>query len=359
LLFAFGGRGVRPRFFAVVLSDKGGLVVSSQGALFQSLGAAAVQAVSGENIMDRAVLLSLTIHRFGISKKVKSTEVQSDASPEMIRVSKKIFASKEYDAICKHDGKFTRLLSDLALPSLFRSGVYAVPLGLIDRVDREMIAYLDARVLLVDEFVRWYTREIWTKIETGEACESERLLGSLFEQNNYLSPETVRARFGVDYRFVSTSLPEKLRQIRADIWARESARAHAEIDSFTESVKGVLRESMRDLLAHAVEKLKPTAEGKQQIFRDSLVGNVRQFLETFQARNIADDVELAAICQQVDGLLSGVTPDALRADGSLRDEVRSQFQGITTQLDSMIIERPGRKLRRVLEEKETEVTSAE
>jgi hypothetical protein len=176
---------------------------------------------------------------------------------------------------------------------------------------------------------------------------AESLLGSLYDPQNYPEAEAVRARFSVDYKYVSTSVPEKLRQIRADIYAREGAKAQKEVESMTENIKSVLRESVRDMLAHAVDKLKPKADGTQQIFRDSLLGNVRDFLATFQARNIADDTELAGICEQIDGLLMGITPDSLRTDETLRDEVRGTFEGITATLDTMLVDRPARKLRRL------------
>ncbi len=289
-----------------------------------------------ENVLDKAVLLSLSVHRFGISKKVKSSEVQSDASPEMIRVSKKILDSADYDNIVKKDGEFARLLADLALPSMFRAGVYAVPLALLDRVDNELAKYLAQRELLIGAFLRVYAQA---------RTEAETLLGSLYDTQNYPSEESVRSAFSVDYKYVSTSVPEKLRQIRADIYTRESARARAEVQSMTENINLLLTQSMRDMLSHLTEKLTPKPDGTAKIFRDSAINNIREFLSTFPARNIGNADDLAAVCSEIDGMLMGITPDALRQDETLREDVRQSFEGITASLDQMLVDRPKRKIR--------------
>lgn len=293
---------------------------------------------SQDSILDRCVLLSLSIHKFGITKKVKSTEVQSDASPEMIKVSKRIIDSDAYDEISKRDGEFTRLLTELALPSMFRAGVYAIPLALLDRIDAEIHKFENDREPLIDKFIEMYESEM---------REAEILLGSLFDAQNYPAKENVRGSFYLDYKYVSTSVPEKLRQIRPDIFEREGEKARQEILSMRDNIMGVLRASVRDLISHAADKLAPKADGTQQIFRDSLIGNIRDFLETFEARNLAKDEELSEICQQVDGLLAGVTPDALRNDGELRQEIRQNFEAFTKTLDTMIVDRPKRRIRTI------------
>jgi len=286
------------------------------------------------NILDKAVLLSLSIHRFGISKKVKSSEVTTDASPEMIKVSKRILASGEYDAIVKADQGFTGGISDLALPSLFRAGVYAVPLALVERVDGIIQRHIVARKLLIDAFLRVYQSAIQ---------EAEISLGSLYDAANYPSAESVRSKFGIGYKYVATSTPERLKEIRADIYQRESEKARMEVQSLAENVKAVLREAVRDLLAHAVDRLQPKADGTAKIFRDSLIGNVKDFLSTFADRNIASDSELELICKQISDLVSGISPDTLRADANLRAEVASTFDSIKVTLDGMLTDQAARK----------------
>lgn len=289
---------------------------------------------SGANILDRAVLLSLTISKFGISKKVSVSEIEADADKALLKVSKRILDSPEYDAIGKTDSAFRSLLGDLALPSMFRAGVYAIPLGLLDRIDGELGQYIQRRRLLVAAFGRVAAEQL--------RATNERLRG-LGDDETPDVDKILRA-FGVEYRYVSTAPPEKLRTIRADIFARESTKAHADVAAMVDEVKSVLRQAMRDLCGHCADKLQPKADGSSQIFRDSMVGNIRDFLTTFQARNIADDAELGAIVADVEGLLSGVTPEALRSDAALRDEVQGAFAGFKVALDAMLTDAPRRRI---------------
>jgi hypothetical protein len=299
------------------------------------------------NIMDRAVLLSISLHRLGISKKVKTQkkgdfiagaiEVPVDVNKALIKGSKKILSSGAYDQIVKGDNAFISALRDLALPSLFRAGVYAVPLGLLDRVDRMVVKYLTVeRPLLVQNFLAQYNDCL---------LDAELQLGSFFDPTNYLDLAAVDSRFWVDYKYVSTSVPEKLKRVRADIFEREEGRAKSEIESMTDEIKTVLRESVRDLLAHAAERLGEKADGSKKIFKDTMIGNIKAFLETFHDRNIAQDGELETICSEISTLLEGITPDRLRVNADLRDQVRASFQGITATLDGMLVDAPKRKMR--------------
>jgi hypothetical protein len=290
-------------------------------------------------IMDRAVLLALTIRRFGISKKAPISELQTDADKKMLRLSKHLLESKEYDAIVQCDSKLAAALRNLALPSMFKAGIYCIPLALLDKVDSMILQYSEVdRPALVDAFCTVYQEQ------ADSGMDRLRSLGDI---NNYPPAEYVHTRFGVEYRYVSTSVPEKLRQINAEMFAREAQKAQLEVASMTNEIRDLLRASMRDLLGHAAERLQPGVDGKSKKFHDSLVSNIREFLSTFQARNITDDADLAAICGEVDALMDGLNVEDLRSDASMRGQVQVAFSGYAAALDTMVVDRPSRKLRRV------------
>ena len=291
-----------------------------------------------ENIMDRTILLSLSLHRWGVTKKVSSSSVETDADKALINVSKRLVDCDAYTAIVKADNAFAASLRCLALPSMFRSGIYAVPVALLDRVDRMITRYQDERAVLVGEFCYQYQ---------GAVNEAESRLGSLYDPSNYPNVEFVRSSFSLEYRYVSTSVPDKLRMVRADIFARETEKAKAEVESMASEVRNLLRASMRDLLAHAAERLMPGPDGKRKKFHDTLVSNIRDFLSTFRDRNITQDSELESIVAQVEVLTDGIEPDLLREDAGLRDEVQKAFAGFSESLGGMIVDRPTRKLRRM------------
>ena len=57
-----------------------------------------------------------------------------------------------------------------------------------------------------------------------------------------------------------------------------------------------------------VSKLTPDTDGERRIFGDSLVLNMREFLDTFKSRNIADDADLEKLVEDTKALLPALIP---------------------------------------------------
>jgi len=106
-----------------------------------------------------------------------------------------------------------------------------------------------------------------------------------------------------------------------------------------------LRALMLELVKHARERLEPGPDGKPKVFRNSLVKNIDEFLDTFQMRNIADDTELAGLVSQMRSLAAGVVPADLRTSDSLRRPWAAELGRIETSISSMIVEKPSRQIR--------------
>ena len=102
---------------------------------------------------------------------------------------------------------------------------------------------------------------------------------------------------------------------------------------------------MLELVKHARERLAPAPDGKPKVFRNSLVKNLNEFLDTFLIRNIGDDQELAGLVEQMRSLAAGVAPEDLRTSDSLRRSWTAELGRIESSLTSMIIEKPMRQIR--------------
>jgi hypothetical protein len=92
-----------------------------------------------------------------------------------------------------------------------------------------------------------------------------------------------------------------------------------------------------------VERLTPGDDGRPKVFRDSLVSNLADFLETFEARNLANNADLAAHVATARQLLSGLTPDRLRTSQGAREVLAERFGALKTALDATLIDAPRRK----------------
>ena len=111
-------------------------------------------------------------------------------------------------------------------------------------------------------------------------------------------------------------------------------------------MKALLRAQLSELTSKAVERLTPTEDGKAKIFRDSMVGNIKDFLGSFNDKNsVFADGELAAVADRLRKVLDGVNPELLRTDERIREKVRQDFAGVQTTLDGMALtDRPTRKI---------------
>ena len=81
---------------------------------------------------------------------------------------------------------------------------------------------------------------------------------------------------------------------------------------------------------------------KPKVFRDSLIGNIQDFIGTFNSRNLMNDAELAALVEKAKGVLVGAEPEKLRKNQDTRAAIAAKFAEIKANLDGMITTRKGR-----------------
>jgi hypothetical protein len=288
------------------------------------------------NIMDRCVLLQVSVSSFGVKRKLPTSKIDAgDANKTFLHVSKDLIKSERYTAIRKADGDFRTWLTSRCLPSLFKEGIYLLPIDLIEEVDAEIQKYTAARQERIDRFLEEYP---------DKRDEAETELGSCFDASQYPEPMAVRATFGVVTRYLSFSTPGNLRGINKDIFDRETQKLKETIASAQEEIQTVLRAGFSELVTHLIDRLSPDATGKQKVFRDSLIGNVRDFMANFAARNITDDAELAALVDQAREIIEGVDPQTLRDHRGVRNTVREALADVKSTLDEMLVDKPGRKI---------------
>ena len=94
-----------------------------------------------------------------------------------------------------------------------------------------------------------------------------------------------------------------------------------------------------------VDRLKPDTDGRPKTFKESSVGKMQQFLETFDARNITDDAQLKVLVERARSLVVKADAEMLRTDDSVRDYVRTGFETIKNLLDPMVVRKKHRSIR--------------
>ena len=290
------------------------------------------------SIMEHAVLLQVSISRFGLKRKLSTSQIAVDAEKTYIHASKELLKSKRYEAIVKRDSEFRAALMAYCLPSMFKEGIYLLPHVSVKKVEGVLADYKNIdRPALVEAFIEEYPER---------RAEAEAKLGSCFDATQYPSPETVRACFGVQKRYLTFSTPDKLKEIDPELAQEESDALIASFANAREEGLAALRAGFAEIVGHMVDKLTADPTGKRKVFRDSLVGNVRGFIDQFSAKNsVFGDEQLATLVGKARDILDGVSPEMLRDERiNAREIVRNEMGEVKAALSKMMEDAPTRKI---------------
>jgi hypothetical protein len=290
-------------------------------------------------ILSKTIAVSINFGSMGQSRKVSLVGVDVDADKDRLTLSTKILQCKEADAIRSLFTEVRLSLVDtrrgLLLPSLFKRGVYLVPIASVEAVDAVLKHGRANLTERVEALIAVYPERI----------AADRIaLGSKFNQAHYPSTEALREMFSISWRYLSLGASSQLESISASVYADEVERVKIECESVGEEIKATLREAALTLVTSMSERLNGfDANGKPRIFRDSMVSNLLGFLNTFEVKNVMGDSALSQTLGQMRGLLSGVTPADLRSNEALRSAIGTQVHAIQDSLGALVTT----KMRRV------------
>jgi serine phosphatase RsbU (regulator of sigma subunit) len=155
----------------------------------------------------------------------------------------------------------------------------------------------------------------------------------------------VRSRFTFTWQYVSYGVPEQLREISAQFFQEEREKAVVAMSEACTEIQQVMRASLLELVNHLHERLYDQQDGKPQRLRESTVEKLRDFLATFDMRNVVDDQELKEQVEKARALLEGVSTDALRNMPLVRAHVREGMADLAAQMDVLAGDRISRKFR--------------
>lgn len=249
-----------------------------------------------------------------------------------IRGSKKLLDCDEAAAIAAEFTRVKNFVKELSLPTPFGDGIFFVPNTRIEQVDTEL---RQAEAVNVPNLVRAFVAKY------DEILSNEQLaLKENFHLADYDSPREILSRVRMDYAYVTFGIPENLPEA---IRMREAEKQGQRLTESIDAMQNLLRSEMAKLVKHAAETLSGTkGDGKKKSFKNTLIGNIRAFMETFTDRNITDDVEMERVIAQANQLLDGVDPQSLRDSDSTRAAVAQGFAAIQSQLDAMMVPRGSR-----------------
>jgi hypothetical protein len=237
-------------------------------------------------------------------------------------------------AIRTLDGDIRHFLYDMCLP--FDVGIHLLPLCLVETVEEKLREFKDERGELVESFLSAYPR----------LCqEAAGRLRTLYNPTDYPPVDEVRSHFTFGWQYVSYGVPEQLREISAQFFQEEREKAVVAMSEACSEIQQVMRASLLELVSHLRDRLGDQPDGKPQRLRESTLQKLRDFLGTFDLRNVVDDQELKEQVDKARALLEGVSTDALRNMPLVRAWVREGMADVAAQMDLLVSDRVSRKFR--------------
>ena len=283
------------------------------------------------NLAERTVVLSVRTSIIGLHRRVSTDEIEAEADKASLSVQKTLMKSKSLDKLKSLRGSILREVNKLAVPvSHFRRGTYLLPVQLVELTESRLNRLSDEWNKNVDDFLEEYPQVV---------DEARSRLNGLFNPEDYASIEIVRGSFRFDWGYSVASTPQSLQGISKGLFEREQQRAAKQWRDAEYEIRNALREGFSGLVEHFVERLTPDADGKKKRFHSSFVDGFRDFIDTFNGRNLTNDDQLSGLVSKAQKVLEGVDVNQLRSDEGIRSRVLGSFETLKTSTDGLVVKK--------------------
>ncbi len=169
-------------------------------------------------------------------------------------------------------------------------------------------------------------------------------LGRLYNDADY--PPSLAGLFEISWDFPSVEPPSYLQQLNPELYEQECQRVQARFEEAVQLAEQAFQDELAHLVSHLTERLSGHEDGRPKIFRDTAVGNLREFFDRFRLLNVRSNVQLDSLVAQCQQIVQGVEPQKLRENGTLRQQIATQLAGVEATLDGLLVDRPRRRILR-------------
>lgn len=268
-----------------------------------------------------------------------AAEPQKDANAEKkakarMTLRKQLIVSPQYDAIKSYFGELRTWIYSQTVPSFFKEGFQLASLEAVEPIEKRMRRAVQQELPdLVKALVEAYPAQV------EEARSVLEPVGQ-WNARDYPTVAELPGMFEILWNWIAFVTPEGL---PPELRAAEQEKFNKQMSDAGEQITQALRVAMAEMIRHAQERLTTAPGEKPKVFRDSAIGNITDFLDTFNQRNITNDVELAHLVDKAREVLAGVTPQKLRQVDDVKKKVVEGFAQINSELEKLIVTRPSRK----------------
>lgn len=284
-----------------------------------------------ESVYRRGCIVYLTFSIWGGRVKLPKGAIRTDADAEFINATKYLVDRNCLKPIEQIRNEARGFIYNKTLPFPI-PGLLFISRDMIPAVDKELERLKTKFMSEISNFTANYQ----TFIEGAR-----KKLNNLFNPLDY--PQDIWKCFSFKWDFINLSAPDKTQILSAEIYEREQAKFEQTMLEFRQTAVNTLREKFAEMVDHIVERL----SGEKKVFKNSLVGNIREFLDDFNALNIANDTELADMVEKCRSILQGADAESIRSNDQFRLHIATNMQTVQANLDTMMVDRPKRLIRKV------------
>lgn len=181
---------------------------------------------------------------------------------------------------------------------------------------------------LVNEFVNQYP------ILRAQALHN---LGDMANDEDYPQPDVVRSKFGVTISF--NPLPSGFGDIRVGMSEQQASawQRHFEGNVKRQMNAAIMSawDRLRENLVKYSDRLKLKDGEKAEIFRDSMVTNLRETCALLASLNVFGDPELDRVVAMVNREIAVYEPDQLRNSRATAEHVKGEVDAVLANLKTL------------------------
>ncbi len=262
-------------------------------------------------------------------KAAKDVEAHNNAENGIVNVQKVLLKDNEHlVALNSYVGKIRDVHKRLTMP-WSNSGLRLLPTAQFFNYNKLMTEMLNEFWRLVKKFLDSYNDAV---------IDVELKMGNLFVRADYPTLEELEGRFNMTLQY--TQVPE-VGDFRVDLPKEAVDELTATMEkSYNQNYKAAMNDvwtRVHKYLANMSERLDYSDKEDKKKFNDTLVSNVTDMIELLRVCNVSNDSQMSVMANNLEEVMSGITPDALREDDYLRAETKQAVDDAIKALPSLDI----------------------
>ena len=289
------------------------------------------QEIKAPNLSSASMLVDFSASVYTARKKDVSAseelETIKKADPNVANVHKKLLGNcPELVAVQKFVGKTRNAHSSMTLP-WSDMGMRLLPTSTFFKYKQYMTKAEQEFHTLVEKFFDIYEDAV---------VNAQTLLGDLYNPANYPPLDVLRHKFGWRLSFVplptSGDFRVEMEQEQAKSLAEEYDKHYSAM--FGKAIDSMMGDLMK-YLARLSDRLDYKSQEDKKVFHDTVTSNITDMLENLLVPLADKDKRLHTLTRQLMDTFEGISADALREDGALRQNTKQSVDDVISSIKSL------------------------